>query len=163
MWDGLGDEYASAPNHAIDNESGDYDMLLLQFSAPVSLKSLSIGWVQNDSDVSLLALPSGTPADPTGKVWQTLLTEGWVSAGNYYDVKQNPNVNPGDIVSKYWLVGAYNSNLGGSFLGGNQNITTGTDYFKLAGVNACVIPEPTSFVMAALGIASSAMLLRRRR
>ncbi|MCS7048384.1 MAG: PEP-CTERM sorting domain-containing protein [Verrucomicrobiae bacterium] len=161
LWDGLGVERTNSPNHAVDNHNGDYDMLLLCFDVPVALKSLQIGWVHNDSDVSLLALTGGTLSNFTGKVWQALLGEGWESAGDYYDVKQNPNVNPDKIFAECWLVGAYNPNLGGSWLGGNKNVTTGPDYFKLAGL--CVIPEPTTVGMVGLAFCGLLPLLRRRR
>lgn len=161
LWDGLGVERTNSPNHAVDNARGDYDMLLLCFDVPVALKSLQIGWVYNDSDVSILALTGGPLTDFTGKVWQDLLSLGWVSAGDYYDVKQNPNVNPADIFAECWLVGAYNPNLGGTWLGGNQNVTTGTDYFKLAGL--CVIPEPTTAGLIGLAIMGLLPVLRRSR
>lgn len=162
-WDGLGVEKVNSPNHAVDNEGRDYDMLLLSFSTQVKLDQVTIGWWSNDSDVSLLAFNgAGAPGSFTGKTWQELLgAGGWVSAGDYYDVKQNPGVNPGSIASQYWLIGAHNPNLGGSWTGGNANVRTGTDYFKVKGVAVSTVPEPGS--LALIGAALLGIGLSRRR
>lgn len=156
---GLGVEKASTPNHAADNEGGYYDMYMLSFDQLVTLNTIDLGWIQNDSDVSILAF-DGLPSQisPAGKSWQSLLSDGWLSAGNYYDVGSSPtNVNPLNITSKYWLIGAYNPLL--------DSITKDTraDYFKLQSVKVTKyvhLPEPVPFVLLALGLVGLAV--RRR-
>jgi hypothetical protein len=159
---GLGDEKANTPNHAIDNEGGYYDMLLLSFSDLVSLNSIDLGWIQGDSDVSILAFNGASPSQisPLGKSWESLLGNGWKSAGNYYNVGSSPkNVNPLNITSKYWLVGAYNVNLDT-----NKTNDTTNDYFKLQGISvtkSIKVPEPSSLVLLSLGLLSLALIRRR--
>ena len=58
---------------------------------------------------------------------------GWFSAGNYFNLDYGAHsgaVNPNGIVSKYWLVGSYHSNLG-SFFSNNANPNVEPDHFKL--------------------------------
>lgn len=157
---GLGDEKAGTPNHAIDNEGGYFDMLLLSFSDMVSLNSIDLGWIQGDSDVSILAF-NGTAGQESfaGKSWESLLGNGWQSAGNYYNVGSSPkNVNPLNITSKYWLVGAYNA-----LLDTHTNDNT-NDYFKLQGIKvtkSVKLPEPSSLALLALGLLSLVVVRRR--
>lgn len=159
---GLGDEKASTPNHAIDNEGGYYDMLLLSFSDLVTLNTIDLGWISNDSDVSILAFNGTSPSQvsPLGKSWESLLGNGWQSAGNYYNVGSSPKaVNPLNISSQYWLIGAYNPLL--------DTIVkdTNTDYFKLQGIKVSKVikvPEPSALVLFGLGLLSLATIRRRK-
>jgi hypothetical protein len=159
---GLGDEKANTPNHAIDNEGGYYDMLLLSFSDLVSLNTIDLGWISGDSDVSILAF-NGIAGQESfaGKSWESLLGNGWLSAGNYYNVGSNPkNVNPLNITSKYWLIGAYNINLDT-----NKNNDTTNDYFKLQTIKvtkAIKLPEPSALMMFGLGLLGLAVVRRRK-
>lgn len=158
-WDGLGVEKVDSPNHAVDNESGDFDMLLLSFDQAVTLKSIDLGWISGDSDMSFMAF-NGTTFNSSsllGKKWEALIGNGWQSAGNYYNVDYGNTgaVNLTNITSQYWLVGAYNSALGG-FTGPNKNTTGKTDYFKVKGVivdkPVVKVPEPSTLVMMFLGL-----------
>jgi hypothetical protein len=157
---GLGDEKASTPNHAIDNESGYFDMLMLSFDSLVTLNSIDLGWISGDSDVSILAF-NGTPSQisPLGKSWESLLGDGWQSAGNYYNVGSSPKtVNPLNISSQYWLIGAYNPLLD------TQVKDTNTDYFKLQGITATKsikVPEPSALFLFGLGLLGLAVVRRR--
>ncbi|WP_323814102.1 exosortase-dependent surface protein XDP1 [Cellvibrio sp. NN19] len=173
-WDGLGVEKVDSPNHAVDNENGDFDMLLLSFDKAVTLKSIDLGWISGDSDMSFMAFNGGGAFDSNsllGKKWEMLIGNGWQSAGNYYNVDYGANsgtINHSNIISQYWLVGAYNNALG-SFNNFNQNLSSKTDYFKVKGVGLELppdsppvrVPESGSLMLVLLGFAG--LLLARRR
>ncbi len=168
-WDGLGVEKTDTPNHAVDNEAGDYDMHLLSFDEMVKLTALDIGWYQTDTDISILAF-NGTSFDSSsllGKKWQDLIGNGWQLVGNYYNVDYGPNngaVNQGGITSQYWLVGAYNSNFGNVFSGPNIDKSKGNDYYKLKGVvveRPVKLPEPSSVLLLALSLLGLCVARRR--
>lgn len=167
-WDGLGVEKTDSPNHAVDNEGGDYDMHLLSFDELIKLTSLDIGWFQDDTDISILAYRGNSFNSTTllGKKWQDLIGNGWDLVGNYYNVDSGSNngaVNPDGIISKYWLVGSYNPNFGNTFSGPNKNVkrTEGNDYYKLKGITVertppdeppVEVPEPNSLLLLALSL-----------
>ena len=168
-WDGLGVEKTDSPNHAVDNEGGDFDMLLLSFDEAVKLLSLDLGWISGDSDISLLAFngSSFNTSSLLGKKWEDLIGNGWQSAGNYYNVdygSNSGNVNSTGITSQYWLVGAYNDKLGG-FTGSNKNLSSGNDYFKVKGVSVerppVNVPEPGALMLLALGLIGLGVARRR--
>lgn len=167
-WDGLGVEKVDSPNHAVDNESGDFDMLLLSFDTAVTLKSIDLGWISGDSDMSFMAFNGGTfdSSSLLGKKWEMLIGNGWQSAGNYYNVDygNSGNVNLSNITSQYWLVGAYNPALGG-FTGTNRNTTGKTDYFKVKGVvvdePVIKVAEPGTLVLMLMGFIG--LVAARRR
>lgn len=170
-WDGLGVEKTDSPNHAVDNQGGDFDMHLLSFDQMVILTSLDFGWYQNDTDVSILAF-TGTDFNSSsllGKKWQDLLGLGWSLVGNYYNVDYKPNtgtVNGEKVAAQYWLVGAYNDVFGG-FSGDNVDKTTGNDYYKLKGITVetpppVKVPEPSTLLLLGLSLMTLAGLRRRK-
>lgn len=168
-WDGLGVEKTDSPNHAVDNEAGDYDMHLLSFDELVKLTALDIGWFMGDTDISILAYRGSSFNSTTllGKKWQELIGNGWDLVGNYYNVDSNYNnglVNQDGIIAKYWLVGTYNPGFGTTFSGPNKNATRSeaTDYYKLKTLTVerpipdapppVDVPEPSSLLLLALGL-----------
>jgi hypothetical protein len=160
-WNGLGVEQANSPNHAIDNQGGDYDMLLLSFDKMVSLLSADIGWLQTDADVSILAF-TGTnfSGSIAGQTWTSLLSS-WTVIGNYdRNSAGSFAVNAAGLSSNYWLIGAYNQAFGG-------NLSPNNDFFKLRGISVketikvVKVPESSSLLLLLLGL-SGVIALRRR-
>jgi hypothetical protein len=161
---GLGVENATTPDHSIDSQGGDFDMLLLSFSTAVTLNSIDLGWIYQDdsrrSDVSIMA---GTSALTAGASWASLLTvpNGWQTAGNYNNVGYNETaVNGSAISSKYWLIGAYNPILGAAI----ANNDTYYEAFKLEGVKVTkAVPESSALLLFGLGLLGLAAVRRRVR
>lgn len=158
---GVGVENQNSPQHAVDNSSGDYDALLFSFSKVVDLNKLGIGWYQTDADVSVLAYTGATPFSGNlngfGSNWAALLSNGWSVVGNYNRNGTGTfNINPADVKSQYWLVGAYNNAYGGS-------LSQKNDYFKLNSVTfeAVKVPEPGTVLLFAMGLLG--LVAARRR
>ncbi|WP_232283108.1 exosortase-dependent surface protein XDP1 [Cellvibrio sp. BR] len=171
-WDGLGVEKTDSPNHAVDNQGGDFDMHLLSFDEMVKLTSVDLGWYQNDADISILAFNGDNfnSSSLLGQKWEDLLGQNWSVVGNYYNVDINGNsgaVNFAGVASQYWLIGAYNPVFGDTFSGPNKNKTTGDDFYKLKGVTVerppVEVPEPSSLLLLGLSLMALAGLRRRQR
>lgn len=170
-WDGLGVEKTDSPNHAVDNQGGDFDMHLLSFDEMVKLTSVDLGWYQNDADISILAFNGNSfnSSSLLGLKWEDLLSNNWSVVGNYYNVDINGNsgaVNFAGVASQYWLIGAYNPVFGDTFSGPNKNKTTGDDFYKLKGVTVerppVEVPEPSALLLFAMGLISLGCIRRRK-
>lgn len=158
---GVGVENQNSPQHAVDNSKGDYDALLFSFNKVVDVSKLGIGWAQTDADVSLLAYTGATPFSGSlngfGSNWSALLGSGWSVVGNYNRNGTGTfNVNPADVKSQYWLVGAYNSAFGGS-------LSQKNDFFKLNSITfeAVKVPESSSLLLMMMGLLGLAAARRR--
>src|SRR5262249_18838027 len=97
---------------------------------------------------------------------------GWTVIGSYGDVwdssaavpgqgvKANTvAINPTNITSSYWLIGAYNTAFGGA-------LTAGNDYVKLLavyGATGAIVaaPEPSSVILMAVALLTLTFLRRR--
>ena len=99
----------NSPEHAIDN-NGRTDSILFSFTDKVNLTSFAAGWVQTDSDFTVMAYTgSGTP-DLALQSYSGLLSNGWSLIGNFlagsstgaHDFANN-------TYSSYWLIGALNT------------------------------------------------------
>ncbi len=159
---GVGVEIANTPNHAIDSQSGDFDMLLFTFSEAVSLNSVDLGWILdgnlNRSDVSILAGTSNTFSSPLNKTWQSLVGNGWQSAGNYNNLGSNSaSVNSGNISSKYWLIGAYNSAVGTPIANNDSDY----EAFKLQAISVSKVPESSALALFCIGFLGLIAVRRR--
>lgn len=169
-----GDMRNDAPEHAIDND-GRYEMVMLSFDDVVKLTQVQIGWAgSTDSDITVMAYQQGAGAPVlTGKTFTAASLTGWSLIGNYADVGvATVNINAQNVLSSYWLIGAYNP-LGGAVAAG---FTDGDDYVKLKSVTGCAkredgcsppppssnVPEPGSLALVGLGLLG-VMRLRKAR
>ncbi|AZZ92684.1 PEP-CTERM sorting domain-containing protein [Hahella sp. KA22] len=170
-WNGLGvcndDEYrktrCATPEHSTDNDpgrDGDFDMIMLSFSEAVSLSSFQNGWYAYDSDVSLLAYTGGAPSyNLNDKDWEGLLSDGWSVAGNYSNTMTKETATSTDLVSKFWLIGAYNPAFGE--LGELCNELNDHFKLKMLTIDTVECPEPTA--LGLFGLSLAGLFAARRR
>jgi len=173
---GLGVRLSSesgSPNHAIDS-SGPDEFVLVSFAQAVNLASVGVGWFSGDFDISVLALTgTGSPnltnntlssADLAGGATAGLVNAGWTLVGNRSNASavlsggsHNFSINTAGVTSSHWLIGAYNTSVGGT----NEGWTTGDDFFKLLHVGGTTstgggggspVPVPGTLALLALGL-----------
>jgi hypothetical protein len=154
----------TSPEHAIDNNER-MDSILFSFTDKVNLTSFAAGWVQTDSDFTVLAYTgAGTPAGLGGQSYAGLLSNGWSLIGN---VLAGSSTGAHDFAnntySSYWLIGALNT-----FVGGDPT-KAGNDYFKLISLAGCTcanappgtpgcsgggggVPEPGTLLLIGAGL-----------
>lgn len=169
-----GDSSCYSPYHTLDNNNAK-ESLVLSFGKAVTLTALNIGWMYNDSDVSVLAYTgAGAPVFDASTNYSNLTSsKGWSLVGQLADLALSTNVNAPSatistaVSSSYWMIAAYNSTFGGGCTGGVCG--DGNDYVKVysvAGNTANPPPPGKVSEPAALFLVSSALLgiagLRRR-
>lgn len=174
-------ESTSAPEHTMDNcgswngtsctASAPEEFILFSFNEAVALSQVSIGWMQSDSDITVLAydpslnIANPNPADLTKNTYDNtdalagttsgLINDGWKLIGNYADLALNTdtNINAGGFASKYWLIGAYNSRVAVNQPGWTDN----NDFIKIASITGSTVtppppgvPEPATLALLSL-------------
>lgn len=174
------DEGDDDPNHSIDSYDyngcwgDDIDMVLLSFSEAVSLDGITIGWAREEytysvhpqSDITAVAYTGDVNAGPNiaNRSWAEIASDSaWTFVDNLMDAKHNAYHtvdNSGNILSNFWLVGAYNP------IFSNTNYTTNNDGFKLAGITTtssnpppAPVPEPSALLIM---LASLGLVIRKR-
>lgn len=181
-------ENTLSPNHAIDN-SGNHEVVLLNFGSNlVTLQSISTGWSNTDTDISILrwtGATTGPSMTSTSNMANNGLASGWtlVKSGDL-DGQTTTTARDfaGATLNTDLTVSAANSSswwLVSSYFGANAtNLDRGNDYFKLLSVTAkCVTtttggacggtPPITVSEPGSLGLAGAALFglawSRRRR
>lgn len=174
---------STSPDHSLDNH-GYTDVLALNFTEDIALTSVSLGWVYNDADISILRYTgpeAGAPNIAGKTIAQLTTTGGWELVGHYANL-QNDVTAPARTAeikdagaSSWWLISAFNAGYGNgtTTYGGtvystcNSGLTCGNDYVKLLQVAGNVVPrnetpEPGSVVLLGIGL-FGIMAMRRRR
>lgn len=147
------DESNNTPNHAIDNNDQDYDMVLLSFSEAINISSLNTGWNyqyenltssntytsihKNGAGASVMAYTASNDAAAFSSssngystlAWSDLLNVGWTNIGSDFSTNNSGDIaiSSTGIYSKYWLVGAAHSV--------ERDAGHLTDHIKLAGIS----------------------------
>jgi len=163
-------ESTQSPQHAIDN-NGKTELVMLNFTTATMLSALSIGWYQNDADISVLRWTgSGTP-DLTKTTTAGLTGSGWT-------LVSSSDVDPGSTMSftgggysSWWLISSYFGSTT-SASDGSGKLNAGDDYFKLlsftgttqpgGGGGGGSVPEPGTLALAGLALAGIVGAQRRR-
>jgi hypothetical protein len=156
-----------SPEHAMDN-NGRYDSIMFSFASAVQLKSITLGWVSTDSDISVLAYTGASAPSFSNLSYSQLTANGWTVVGNYANVGQGTakSINVNGVSASYWLIGAYNSVFG---------LATGidtykNDYMKIAALGATTpppppsqVPEPHTALLVGIGMLGLLRLRASRR
>lgn len=153
---GIQNEDENSSQHAFDNKSGDYDMVLVSFDTSIELTDINFGYV-SDGDFSLVAYTgAGAPASLVNNTWSNVnASSDWLTIGNYPgDGTGYYAVNENNVSSQYWLIGAYNTVFGPE----GNGVYDGNDEFKLKKIrgisselNEVEVPAPASFAFLMLG------------
>ena len=162
------------PEDALDNNQR-YEMILLSFGgAKVSLTALNLGYVNTDSDMTIMAYTGGgnalTDLQSGLKTWSdfgaggtsatTAGTLGWKALANFNggtDPTGNRTIVSNGIASSYWLIGAYNplANPNGG------SLTLANDYMKVSSVSG-IVPEPGTLALLTAALLGMAAIRQRK-
>lgn len=94
-WMGVEGEGSMSPT--VDNFGLDFDFLMFEFSQEVSLNGVGLGYIENDSDLSIGTMDAGE----------------LLAVGSIYDADLGLNaVNAPTIASNIWVIGAFHPAFG---------------------------------------------------
>nr|WP_240914969.1 exosortase-dependent surface protein XDP1 [Rubrivivax benzoatilyticus] len=170
---GIGVSYSGeptgSPQHAIDN-NGKTELVMLNFTTATMLSALSIGWFENDADISVLRWTGQGAPDLTTNSTGNLTSSGWtLVASRDVDPSYSWNFSGGGY-SSWWLISSY-FGASGYAADGSGYLDKGNDYFKLlsftgttqsGGGSGGSVPEPGTLALAGLALAGIVGAKRRR-
>lgn len=142
LWNGLmGVEGAGSMSHAVDNFAFDFDFLMFEFDREVSLEGVGLGYINNDSDVSIGAYDASD----------------LLAVGNIYDASLGLNsFSAPQIASNIWIVGAFHPAFGAV----QDHRWDGFKLNELA-VNVNPVPLPAAFWFLATGLVGFGVMRKR--
>lgn len=163
-------------DHEIDN-LGHQEFLVFHFSEPVSISGYNFGYIDTDSDSTLLAY-QGNNNDlglSSNDGTEDLVNHGWTAIGHYlgnsgtYSVDSSGQTS--DIYSSYWIIGSYLSDVSANLFSNSRYsryADNNKDAFKLSSLNSSTRPPsspPTSEAPApaSLGLLLGGLYLLQRR
>ncbi|MBU3070866.1 hypothetical protein KOI40_13650 [Aestuariicella sp. G3-2] len=174
---GLDRQTVDDGDHEIDNY-GHQEFLVFHFSAPVSISGYNFGYIDTDSDSTLLAYQGAnddlglSSSDGTDQ----LVDHGWTAIGHYlgnsgtYSVDSSGQT--GGIYSSYWIIGSYLSDVSANLFSSSwYSYTDGKkDAFKLSSLTSSTPTTPPGSpptseapAPASLGLFLGGLYLLRRR
>lgn len=131
-----------SPNHSLDNNDQDYEMILLSFSQAVNISSIDTGWNysisqnyrwrRNGGEASVLAYTGQSPLASLPfsrtETWKDITQRGWDELDSAASTNNNGDipVSSDGVFSKHWLIGAANAV--------SREIGHFTSHLKIAGV-----------------------------
>jgi hypothetical protein len=170
-------ETNGSPDHAIDNDNNNVDFLVLQFSKPVNLKSITLGWISGDSDVTIgwgdapgatwnvLPVLNNVAIDPNSPGGLDSMIFGQKTfAGTASSSTTDPRLTPNGAKSDFWIISAANPNV-------DEDPSTKktkflSDYMKLSAIVVSEyppLPEPGTWMTMILGFGALGGMMRRRK
>lgn len=155
-----GEEHSNCgnPSHQVDNTGRD-DWVLFTFAEVVNFKSVVIDpYGTHDRDVTYWVGTAGSSAMPQ------ILTTGlsgstFASIISTFGAGQNVSSSASDNPLTVTLNGSGNFILFGAHRGGDDQ----DDYFKIKSVTVVAVPEPSTYLMLALGLVTLGGFTLRRR
>ena len=169
---GQGMEVKTSGFHGFNNgnaNDGLYEMALFDFGQNVTLDSFSLRWGYDKSNLSILALTgSDTLPSIESTRWNSLLTSGFENAGDpddYKDVALSSStpVN-GSLVSRYWLIGAFNEVFEGTSIGEKcEEFRLGNLQFSVVNVDVSEVPLPAAAWLFLTGLAGLGFAKKRAK
>lgn len=142
----------------------EFQMLVFDFGQAVTLDRLDVSYVYSDGGLSILGLTDLNASLNLDMTWSDLLDNGWEHAGNpntyKYPIEWSSLTIQGGLLSRYWLIGAFNPAFGGY----DDHMESA---FNLAGISFSVtdvseVPLPAAAWLFMTGLAGIGWMRKRK-